>query len=285
MARLIPVTLVSFERRGILEPEFGDSAVREARRKKRRARRGNRRERRIERNEDKARELEAETRKTRKTRRQADRKPERRDVRRDAQPARSAAGPAARPDWERGWRPLEPRREAEAEAWADQAEPMSWDELDEEFEEAADLEDIEPEDEFEGRRARWGAAMPLGRRMRLRVREGHRAAVMEWQPGLYIVAEVPERVARREERRVEMGLVPLVPLLVKGAINRAVQRQGEQATPAPAPVSPPTPAPAATVSLPIISGAPRALGVYASLGWARDPEVGCKQCNGRCGRR
>ena len=283
MARLIPVNPVSFVRRGIVEPVFGDSAVREARRRKRRARRSSRRERRIERNEDKAQELETEARKTRKARRSAERGSERRAESREPRSAREAPERASRPDWERGWRPLEPRREAEAEAWADQAEPMSWDELDEGFEEGADLEDAEAEDEFEGRRARWGAAMPLGRRMKLRVREGHRAAVMEWQPGLYVVAEVPERVARREERRVEMGLVPLVPLLVKGAINRAVQRQGEQAAPAsPTPV---TPAPASMVSVPVISGAPRAVGVYASLGWARDPEVGCRQCRGRCGRR
>jgi len=91
-----------------------------------------------------------------------------------------------------------------------------------------DWEEVEPEPEPEwmgaARRAqlpaRWSPPARMGRHMRLQARKGHRAAVVELKPGLYLVAELPEHVARSE-----FGVASvLAPLVVKAA-SKAIQRR------------------------------------------------------------
>jgi hypothetical protein len=61
----------------------------------------------------------------------------------------------------------------------------------------------------------WGPAARMGRHLRVQAEAGHRAAVIELRPGLFLVAEVPERATR-----AEFGVVPmLAPLIVKAAME------------------------------------------------------------------
>ncbi len=143
--------------------------------------------------------------------------------------------------------------------------------------------------------AAWGPFVAVGPKVRIQAQRGTRAAVIALRPGLYLVAELPEQVARSE-----FGAIPLLaPLMVNaarralvdedggpGPLTRLFQRRDRdgvrmiRARPAepralPGPVA--TPAPAAqTFYLP----AP-------DVGWASDDDVanafGCEACNGRCG--
>lgn len=96
------------------------------------------------------------------------------------------------------------------------------------FEPEDDEEDFD--DELEGlrrrRRARvplargkdWSQPIPMGPRLRLQARQGHRAAVMELRPGLFLVAEVPE-----EATRPEMGMAPMLAPMMAAAAREALE--------------------------------------------------------------
>ncbi len=59
----------------------------------------------------------------------------------------------------------------------------------------------------------WGPSVRMGRNLRIQAASGHRAAVIDLKPGLYLVAELPEAVTR-----TEFGIAPLLaPLMVKAA--------------------------------------------------------------------
>jgi len=63
----------------------------------------------------------------------------------------------------------------------------------------------------------WGPSARLGRRLRIQAACGHRAAVIELRPGLYLVAELPETVAE-----AEFGFAPLLAPLLLTAAKRAL---------------------------------------------------------------
>ncbi len=61
--------------------------------------------------------------------------------------------------------------------------------------------------------AGWGPKVRMGRHLRIQAAAGHRAAVIDLKPGLYLVAELPEAVTR-----TEFGIAPLLaPLMVRAA--------------------------------------------------------------------
>lgn len=62
--------------------------------------------------------------------------------------------------------------------------------------------------------------MPLGEQLRLQARRGHRAAVVQLRPGLWLVAAVPE-----ETLRTEVGVLPLLAPLLVTAANRAINQK------------------------------------------------------------
>ena len=66
----------------------------------------------------------------------------------------------------------------------------------------------------------WGPLTRLGDNLRVQARRGHRAAVVELQPGMYIVAEVPEEMVRPQ-----IGILPLLAPLLMLAANRALKRR------------------------------------------------------------
>jgi hypothetical protein len=130
----------------------------------------------------------------------------------------------------------------------------------------------------------WGPAVRMGRHLRVQAEVGHRAAVIELRPGLFLVAEVPEQVARPE-----FGVVPLLaPLLVKAASDALHLRRHpddeEEAEFAPKPT--PKALPCAPRALPGPVEEPASGGVPV-LGWATERQVaevlGCDACRG--GRR
>jgi hypothetical protein len=95
----------------------------------------------------------------------------------------------------------------------------------------------------EGLAPPWSPAISLGPNLKMKARKGFRAAVVEVKPGLFVVAEVPER-------SVEFGLGPLLlaPALVK-TLGRAFRRRqagqdspGVQQQSASPPALPPPPA-------------------------------------------
>jgi hypothetical protein len=133
----------------------------------------------------------------------------------------------------------------------------------------------------------------MGRTLRVQAAVGHRAAVIELKPGLFLVAEVPEAALRPE-----FGFIPLLaPMIMNaatsaiGPITQAVQaaQQNRQARP-PRPPRPQAPAPAAPLALPgPVAAQPVAAAPAAPvLGWADDvlvaEVVGCDKCGGGCGR-
>ena len=126
----------------------------------------------------------------------------------------------------------------------------------------AELVPLDPE----ARSSPWGPMIPLGSHLRLQAHRGYRGAVVELEPGLYLVAEVPN-----ETLRSEFGVVPLLASLLTATAARSLQRRS--AAPPPAPVVAPAP----------WMPAPQ-------LPWAPDPEptallagFGPRTC--ACGRR
>ncbi len=301
---------------------FGDWERRQARRDRRRQRREDRRDRRQQKKTDR-REARAERRDDRRGRRQERRldrvqrkkakvreklattapAPVRRAFRRPEPALQPAPGsPAPTP-------PTEPE-------WLDEA----WDAADELLDEGFDPEEP-PEDEYaneegveedatEGigawrpfrRRApakptadagAWGPSVRLGSRLRIQAAAGHRAAVIDLKPDLFLVAELPEAVTK-----TEFGIAPLLAPLMITAARRAMDDPGRerrgplaalfrrrreqpvryvqvQAAPAPLALPGPVAEPA-----PVVVPAP-------NVGWADDATVaaayGCDRCE-RSGR-
>lgn len=61
--------------------------------------------------------------------------------------------------------------------------------------------------------AGWGPNVRMGRHLRIQAAAGHRAAVIDLKPGLYLVAEIPDAVTR-----TEFGVAPLLaPLMIRAA--------------------------------------------------------------------
>ncbi|MCB9686022.1 MAG: hypothetical protein H6738_24490 [Alphaproteobacteria bacterium] len=75
----------------------------------------------------------------------------------------------------------------------------------------------------------WGPLTRLGQQMRVQARRGYRAAVVELQPGMYLVAEVPE-----DALKPEVGVVPLLaPLLTMAAARALKKRKRHEQEPEP----------------------------------------------------
>ena len=86
--------------------------------------------------------------------------------------------------------------------------------------EVIEAEIVEP---TAARRRPWSPAVSMGPHLRIQAAEGYRAAVIELKPGLFIVAEVPEHVARSE-----FGIAPLLAPLVVRAATKAIATPPEQ---------------------------------------------------------
>ena len=196
------------------EHDFGvDEQRREQRRRRRQKRRSRRRSNRAERHRSRAERLD-EGGSRRRHRRPEGGQPG------QGRPERRRPGKTSKPRQERALQPWD-QGEADLQPAPDAWEP-SWDEpevLDVDWEEL-------PEPEWMGAArsarlpARWSPPAKLGRNLRLQASQGHRAAVIELKPGLYLVAELPEQVARSE-----FGVAAvLAPLVVKAA-SKAIQRR------------------------------------------------------------
>jgi hypothetical protein len=125
----------------------------------------------------------------------------------------------------------------------------------------------------------WGPAVRMGRHLRVQAEVGYRAAVIELRPGLFLVAEVPERATRPD-----FGVVPLLaPLILKAASDALGPRRHDRddvdeddeirCSPPPKALPGPVEPPRATEEPPL-------------LGWADDQllvDVGCDCARG--GRR
>ena len=155
----------------------------------------------------------------------------------------------------------------------------------------------------------WGPAVRMGQHIRVQAAVGHRAAVVELRPGLFLVAELPE-----EATRPEFGFLPLLaPMIVRAASQtigpmvehareakaaRLAQEGGAAPQGGHAPfrlfaARPQAQAPvAAPLALPgpvATSAGPAHNYVQApNVGWADDAlladVLGCDACGGTCGR-
>ncbi len=67
--------------------------------------------------------------------------------------------------------------------------------------------------------AGWGPQVRMGRHLRIQAALGHRAAVIDLKPGLYLVAEIPEAVSR-----TEFGIAPLLAPLMMRAAKKAIDQ-------------------------------------------------------------
>jgi hypothetical protein len=100
-------------------------------------------------------------------------------------------------------------------------------ELDEEPYDGELEEDLEPLAEGIGAVKAWGPAVAMGRRLRIQAAAGHRAAVIELKPGLYLVADLPEAVTR-----TAFGFAPiLAPMMLKAARRSMDEPVGERRGP------------------------------------------------------
>ena len=120
--------------------------------------------------------------------------------------------------------------EAAEPQWPDEdympMQPVGPEVYDAEVIEPPDMEDFEDVLEMEGVGAlarRWSPLVKMGRNFRIQAAEGYRAAVVPLKPGLFLVAELPEHVARSE-----FGIAPLLAPLVVRAASRAISKPPEQ---------------------------------------------------------
>lgn len=139
-------------------------------------------------------------------------------------------------------------------------------------------------------REAWGPVVGMGRRLRIQAAVGHRAAVIELKPGLYLVADLPEAVAR-----TEFGFAPLlIPLMMnaarrsmdapgegRGPFARMFRRRREEAPVRYVQVQPPAPSPA-PLALPGPVEDTTVRVAAPNVGWADDASVaaayGCDTC-------
>ena len=183
--------------------DFGDRESRLARREARRERREQRREARQEKKAD--RRLERVQRKRQKVRQKL--VPATRAPVAQLQPAPTAFAPSPAPSPTR--RPLVDR----AVEWVDEA--LEDEPLDEEVEDDAT--------EGFGVWTQWGPVVQVGQRLRIQAAVGHRAAVIELKPGLYLIADIPEAVTR-----TQFGLAPLLAPMMMRAARRSLDEPGEE---------------------------------------------------------
>ena len=214
---------------------FEGPEEREARRARRKARRGARKKRKLTRIQRKTRKLQQETGAPRRGKRKA---------------RKGAAAPSASPrampqqqsSWDQGgdeWE--EPQLEPAPDAWPGEDPEVldaEWSEMDAAMEEELEgvgafrplqaLQKVKPLQALRKRAgarrtaAGWGPNVRMGKHLRIQAASGHRAAVIDLKPGLYLVAELPEAVTR-----TEFGIAPLLaPLMVKAA-KKAIE-QGQQ---------------------------------------------------------
>jgi len=79
--------------------------------------------------------------------------------------------------------------------------------------------------------AGWGPNVRMGTHLRIQAEGGHRAAIIDLKPGLFLVAEIPDAVTR-----TEFGFAPLLAPLMVRAAKKAIEngqktdRQGPLAT-------------------------------------------------------
>jgi hypothetical protein len=66
----------------------------------------------------------------------------------------------------------------------------------------------------------WSRHIGLGQNLRLQAKKGHRAAVVQLRPGLWLVAAVQE-----ETLRTEVGVLPLLAPLLITAASRAMKQK------------------------------------------------------------
>jgi hypothetical protein len=205
---------------------FEGPEEREARRARRKARRAARKKRKLTRIQRKTRKLQQETRAPRRGKRKARKGAA-------APSAASQAMPSQQQPWDQGggeWE--EPQLEPAPDAWPSEdpeALDAEWSEMDAAMEEELEgvgafrplqaLQKVKPLQALrkrgQGRRtaAGWGPNVRMGKNLRIQAASGHRAAVIDLKPGLYLVAELPEAVAR-----TEFGFAPLLaPLMIKAA--------------------------------------------------------------------
>lgn len=138
----------------------------------------------------------------------------------------------------------------------------------------------------------WSEAIPMGARLRLQAQRGHRAAVMELRPGLFLVAEVPE-----EATRPEMGMAPmLAPMMARAARDAlegvprgrgplgALFRHPQPGTRVVRVQAQPTPTRRPLLPGPVADGDV----LVPDVGWASDEDaveaLGCAGGCARCGR-
>ena len=138
----------------------------------------------------------------------------------------------------------------------------------------------------------WGPFVAVGPKVRVQAQRGTRAAVIALRPGLYLVAELPEQVAKSE-----FGALPLLaPMMVNaarralveddggpGPLTRLFQRRdadGVRMIRARRPAQLPGPVAQPPAEQTLYLPAP-------DVGWATDDDVasafGCEACEGRCG--
>ena len=82
----------------------------------------------------------------------------------------------------------------------------------------------------------WGPLTRMGQQLRVQARAGFRAAVIELEPGLYLVAEVPE-----EALRPQFGVFPLLGTWLAAAAAKALARRTSKRQPQPTAVYEPSP--------------------------------------------
>lgn len=294
MSRLKPaIPLHEFEGIGAREDR---EARRAERRQRRRERKRDRRERKAERKD---------SRKERKAERRIDRVQRKKEKVREklasAAPAAVPAEPTLMPAPMAPGEPPKPKKKL-IEHVTDLVDEF----LEEDVDPEAELEEEEPPEEereaTEGIGAWqlpfraapqpevWGPAVRMGNRLKIQAAQGFRAAVIELKPGLFLVAEMPEAVARSE-----FGLAPILAPLMTTAARRSLdeppQRRGlfrnlfhrrdepiRYVT-----VQPPQlPAPVTPLALPGPVAPEPAVVPAPNVGWADDATVaaayGCETC-------
>jgi len=217
------------------EEDFGGREEREERRSRRKSRRRRRRgkkpSRRAKRSRGKADRLEqSDSRQRRPTRRRRRREEEREETALvrvpQGQPSPSPSEPwqqAEAPAWPEDLpeAPLEPIQET----WTDQELPFDDEVMGYALPRLRRNRQQTNQSQAGSQHDRWSPPARMGTHLRIQAQAGHRAAVVELKPGLYLVAQVPEQATRPE-----IGLAPLLaPLMVKAARRIMANRKARQA--------------------------------------------------------
>jgi hypothetical protein len=198
---------------GRMDPEEREER-RDHRKRRRRRRRGQRRSRQADRSRRRADRLEED-------------RPRRRRRREGARPEKGRPE-RGRPEKGRPDRRPRKQRPEPHEPWADEAAlepaPDTWESSWEQPEVLdVDWEEVDEPEWMGAARgaqlpARWSPPAKMGSHMRIQAAQGHRAAVIALRPGLFLVAELPERVARSE-----FGVAAILAPLVVKAASKAIQ--------------------------------------------------------------